>query len=521
MDQESESMSLDQDPDLSGPPTTRLVHKATKIGRLSTIYAVGGLVPMFINMLLLPVFTHYLVPAQMGVVALANHLLLPICVIIQLGLWSSLRSHYFRLDESQRGPLVRTALIGQTAQAGAICILMSLVGLLLAPHVLPNLPVSPTKVFALWLIIVWTGFFVALVRLGIGLSQLRERATTSLSITFLQYLVGVVLGIIVVVGFGWQGFGRQTTLFMGTGAAAVLSFRIVWGYGSGRFSWTLFKRIFFTGLGFLPHGLTAILGLTGNAWLLNRLVDAAALGVYGIALRFGLLIEVVIVCFGNAAYPTMARLLADGGPEAKRQLSRLYTLFVAALVVLALGVSLFSPIAIHFLTSVQYHAAKTVVPLLALAGGLYGLYWVAANRIFFLGKGLWLTVATVASAVTAIVLSLVLIPAFGLYGAALALAGSFLVRFVVAFAVGERMYTVPWQVRPMLCVLACGLLLGLVDFWVSPQLSLWGGVIFKTALWLLIVPLAWLSGVVNLKEIAFALQLLRQKLGGTSEGKSA
>ncbi|KPJ52994.1 MAG: hypothetical protein AMS16_05715 [Planctomycetes bacterium DG_58] len=517
MDQQSEAIPLDEN---TLPPVTRLAHKATKIGKLSTIYAVGAIVPMFINMLLLPVFTHYLVPAQMGIVALANQLILPICIIIQLGLWSSLRSHYFRLEESLHGPVVRTVLIGQSVQTGSICLLMSLVGIFIAPHMLPNLPVSSAKVFGLWLIIVWSGFFVAVVRLGTGLSQLRERALTALLIAFLQYVLTAGLGVIVVVGFGWQGFGRQSMMFVGIAVAAVVSFRVVWRYGSGGFQWTLFKRVFFTGLSFLPHGLTAVLALTLNAWLVNRLVDAAALGVYGIAIRFGMLIEVTLVSFGNASYPTLAKLLADGGPEARRQLSRLYTLFVAAIVVLALGVSLFSSIAIHFLTSAQYHAAKSVVPALALTWSMYGLYWIAANRIFFLGKGLWLTVATLASAVTAVVLSIVLIPAFGLYGAAAALAGSFLVRFVVAFALGERVYAVPWQVRPMLCVLACGLLLGLVDFWVSPRLSLWASVIFKTALFLSIVPLAWLSGVVNRKEIAFALELLRQKLGGTSGGEA-
>ncbi len=63
-----------------------LSRRAVKIGKLSTVYALGQVVPKIVGLALVPVFTRYLVPAQLGIVWLCAPLAGPMLVCVQLGL---------------------------------------------------------------------------------------------------------------------------------------------------------------------------------------------------------------------------------------------------------------------------------------------------------------------------------------------------------------------------------------------------------------------------------------------------
>ncbi|UCE99395.1 MAG: polysaccharide biosynthesis protein [Planctomycetota bacterium] len=484
------------------------VENVTKIGKLGVVYILGIIIPHVLTVLVLPIFTHYLPPAQYGIVTLARQIWSPLSILIALGLLSAVASHYFRMEEARRPQLVKTVLIGLVIQMGLLCSVLSLAGIWVAEYLLPNLPLSPGLVLALWVMIVWTCFFSCLVLFGVTLTQLHERAVVSVSINLLNYLLQIILGIFAVVYLGWQGFGRQGTLLMGAIGASVFSFFVIWRFASGKFDFSLFKRILRTGLGFVPHSFSGMLAITVNAWLVNKLVSTAALGVYGIAVLFGQLIQLPLNAFGSAAYPTLAKLMSDGGTEARRQHSRLYTLLIAGISALALAVSLFAPVAIKILTAPGYHEAMRVVPILVFAWLIHGLYWVASNPVFYFGGGLWMATATISSVVVSIILNIILAPIYGLYGAAMAMVGCFFVRFVVITIVSHRLYPLPWQVGAIARAIGCAVLLELVDIWLSPQLPLIPAIVLKAVMLLAMIPLMWICGVVSTGEVAKAKDLI-------------
>ena len=489
-----------------------LEQKAARIGKLSAIYAMGSIAKHLIAMLLLPVFTSYLVPAQMGILGLAGRVIGPVAILIQAGLWSALKIRYFQTEESQRPLLVRTVLIGQVVQMGVFCSLLSLGGIWAAGHLLPNLPLSAPKVVSLWLMVVWSCFFSALIRMASGLSELHERALTSVGINLFQFLVQTVLGIVVVVWLGWQGFGRQSMIFLAMAVTGVLALRIIWRYGKGGFDSALFRKILRVGLTFVPHGLAGVLALAINGWLLNKLVSPAALGIYGIALSFASLLQLPLHSFGNAAYPTLAKLMADGGQESRRQQSRLYTLLIAGIAALSLGITLFAPVAIRILTVPAYHEAVSIVPILVLAWLLQGLYWLTANRVSYFSGGLWLATATVFSLAASVALGFVLIPPFGAHGAAMALAGCFFIRFLVVAVVGGRIYPLPWQFRAIVGTIVGVVLLAVADVLLSPWLGIVPALLVKTAFLAAVIPLMRIVGVASGSEMKRGWQLVLAKM---------
>ena len=128
------------------PAIPALAHHITKIGRLSTIYMLGTIAPQVIGMLLLPVFTRFLPKEQMDIVTLALSIGGLLTIVLQLGLWSGLKSQYFQTPEAMRPQLVRTVLLGQIVQAALICSALSFAGFWIADSLLPKLPLQPNLV---------------------------------------------------------------------------------------------------------------------------------------------------------------------------------------------------------------------------------------------------------------------------------------------------------------------------------------------------------------------------------------
>lgn len=483
------------------PSPGSLGRHAARISLLSAIYMLGTIAPQVISMLLLPVFTRFLPPAQMGIVTLATRFVGLLGIVVQLGLFSGLKMQYFHLDLESRPRAIRTVLWGQVAQGVAICAILSLAGLWVAGPLLPNLPLSTGEVQALWSMIVWGCLFVALIQMEVGLAQLLERAGTAVSIGFLWYAAQTALGLAAVVGCGWQGLGRQATIFAGTALAGVVGARWMLRFGSGPIDLGIFRHIGLKGLAFVPHQLAGLLALSINAWLLNKLASPDALAIYGMAVAFVGLIDMPLTSFGNAAYPTLAQLMRDGSPEAMRQQSRLYTVLALGVVGLTLGVALFAPIGIRILTAPEYHESQHLVWILSLGWLFQGLYLLVAQPVFFFGGGLWMASATVVSLAVSVPVALVLIPGHHFYGAAWALSANLVISFLVAAWASHRLYRLPWETSRIFRAMVCGVLIGAADYYLLRGASLPAAIVLKTLLLALLLPLWWLTRSVTTSEL--------------------
>jgi O-antigen/teichoic acid export membrane protein len=244
---------------------------------------------------------------------------------------------------------------------------------------------------------------------------------------------------------------------------AVFAARLVWRYGSGPFDRAMAADTLRTGITFVPHQLSDNLMLSTNAWMLNSFYSTAALGVYGVATSFAILIQLPLLNFGDAAYPTLSRLMREGGRENQRQQARIYTLMLLLVVVLLLGQQLLSTLGIRVLTNPSYHEAALVVPILIFAWSFQALYAIVVQPVFYFGGGFWLSTATVTSIVVSAGVGYWAIPEYGMYGAAWSMAVGFAAKFVVAAAASTYLYPLPWEISKIVRAIACAALVVWID----------------------------------------------------------
>lgn len=208
--------------------------------------------------------------------------------------------------------------------------------------------------------------------------------------------------------------------------------------------------------------LTVVLAST-DRFLLATFMDEAAVGAYhagySIANRT---LDVLFLWLGSAGQPALVMALERGGAErlkvaAREQLSTFLLIGLPA----AAGVALVAvPLSEVLIGEDLRGAAASITPWIALSALLYGLTAYYFGQAFTLGrKTKHLLVAMAIPAGANVILNLILVPRFGVMGAAWATAASFGLGLIATQLIGRRVLAlpVPWE-SLIRCLIATGIM---------------------------------------------------------------
>ena len=415
---------------------------------------------------------------------------------MQFGLSSALNSHYFREEEENRSQLIMNVVIGDIILAFVCCLIASYLGALYSHLLLPNLPLNDENRYALWHIIIWTSFLTILVFLGRNVLTLREEAVKSVSLNMARYFLQIGLGLFVVVVIGWKGFGRQAMGLVGAAVTAIVSIRILARRSEGLFRWQQFCIVARTALTFYPSALINAFAITVNVWLLAHLTSAVEIGIYGVALMFGQFLGWPVTALHSGSFPTAAKMMRQGNAESRSRQSRIYSLMIVMTTLSALILATISPLAIELLTTSAYHEAKHYTSPIVLAFLFRGISRFAGQTLLFHGRGFWLSSANSIGIIAGVLLCWFLVPEYGSMGAALALAGEFLLALIVVMILGQWIYPLPWEIVRLLTSVVLALILGTIDFYTFNELPLLSAILYKLILLSFYVLVLVLMGVI-------------------------
>lgn len=222
--------------------------------------------------------------------------------------------------------------------------------------------------------------------------------------------------------------------------------------------------------------LTVVLSST-DRFVLDAYLGEAAVGAYhasySIANRT---LDVLFLWLGTAGQPALVMALERGGAErlkvaAREQLSTFLLVGLPA----AAGVALVArPLSEVLIGEELRTAAASVTPWIALSALLFGLTAYYFGQAFTLGKKTKrLLVAMAVPAGLNVILNLILVPQFGLMGAAWATAASFGAGMIATWMIGRRVVAlpIPWE-----SLARCGVATGIMALVVS-QLPAVGGLV--------------------------------------------
>jgi O-antigen/teichoic acid export membrane protein len=194
----------------------------------------------------------------------------------------------------------------------------------------------------------------------------------------------------------------------------------------------------------VPSTAAVVTALMVDRIAVRSLMSLASLGVYSIAYRFATVISVVMFGVNGAFMPLVLSHHRERATPAA--IADVFRYFVYLATLIFLGMSLFSGWILRVMTTPTFYGAGAIVPFVVLA--------VTFSSMGLFAPGLQLAKRTkpiaavnIAAAVTNAMLVFLLIPYFGLVGAAMGTAISFFASFAVLMAMSQREYPVPHQWR--------------------------------------------------------------------------
>ncbi|MBA3048300.1 polysaccharide biosynthesis C-terminal domain-containing protein, partial [Brevundimonas sp.] len=220
-------------------------------------------------------------------------------------------------------------------------------------------------------------------------------------------------------------------------------------------------------------------------------------------------LDVLFLWLGTAGQPALVMALERGGAERLRAAAheQLSTFLLVGLPAAA-GVALVArPLAEVLIGEELRAAAASVTPWIALSALLFGLTAYYFGQAFTLGKKTrLLLIAMAIPAGLNVVLNLVLVPRFGLMGAAWATAASFGLGMIATLLMGRRVMPlpIPWE-----SLARCGVATGLMALAVSrlPAIGGFGALILDAGVGVLVYAAASLVlNAAGVRDVALRLR---------------
>jgi O-antigen/teichoic acid export membrane protein len=216
--------------------------------------------------------------------------------------------------------------------------------------------------------------------------------------------------------------------------------------------------------------------------------DQGEVGVYSVAVRISSAIVFLMIAF-RTAWPAFAYSI-DDDRAAKRTYSYVLTYVVLVTCWTSLAVGLLAPWIVRVLArDPAFHRASDAVALLCFAGAAYTAYTVIA-----IGSGRarrtqfnWV-VAFFAAAIN-VGLNVLLIPPYGMVGAAISTAAAYVALLLAMIFYSQRVFHVHYQWRRVLT--AAGTAVGLTALGAALHVPLAAAIVLVLAYPLMLVPLGF------------------------------
>jgi O-antigen/teichoic acid export membrane protein len=417
-----------------------LAAQIQRLGKHSVIYGVGGLIQRIVAVLLLPLYTRFLSPSDYGAIEVLVALSAVVFALLRAGIQSSFFRFYLQAeDDRARQTVVRTSFwftLGTATLALAA-------GLALAEPI--STAIFGTSENADLVRAAFVGLWASMNYDQLtALFRVEERSVSFSIASLANVLLTVGATILLVVVLDKGPIGVLVGNFSGT--LAVWAVLLVYRRAQLglEFDTDVFRRMTAWGMPFVPSVIALNLIDFSDRFFLVRIKGEHELGLYAIGMRISAALLFLLAAF-RTAWPAFAYSLPED--EAKRTYGFVltYVTFFASWAAVALG--LCSPWIIHLLTTPDFYGGAHVVPVLVFAFVVFGMYIVVVTSIGRAGRRGSNWMITGAAALFNVALNLILIPPYGMTGAAISMVASYFAMFLGITWKAQRVFPVVYQWR--------------------------------------------------------------------------
>lgn len=437
----------------------------------AAIYGISSVVGRLITFLLFPFYSQFFTPDEYGVVGVVFTLFVFANVVYQYGMESA----YLKFASDATG-LRKTEVLSTSTWA----LLFSSV--LLSALLLVGKPVVAGVIglagewhhlldYVAAILILDTLAVVPFAKL-----RLENRPMVFAAVRISAVVLNVALNVYLI---AFRGMGIEAVFIANVASSALALVMLVPTFVGGLrlvLDRSLLRTLLGFGLPFLPAGLGYAFADRVNIFFLNAMprervlalygadIDPAMLmalqtpadygeyvaGVFNGVAKLAVIMALVVQMFRYAWQPFFLQHARD--PDARPLFARVFTLFVAASLVVVLAVSFFAQelVAIplpggRHLVQARFWIGLFAVPVLLLGYLFQGMYYNFAAGAYIERKTGYFVYCALAGGAVSILANILFVPRFGMIAAAWSVASAYFVMAVLLYVFMRRHYPVPYD----------------------------------------------------------------------------
>lgn len=446
-------------------------------------YGLGESINKSISILLIPLYARYLIPSEFGQYSLllitTNILIMIFCA--NLGP-SMLRSYYDYQDDNERNNLITTAFF----ITGSLSISLILFGCLFSKTISKIILNNENNYLFIMLI---AGAFQIMNQ--IPRNVLRAKMLTgiyiisNISLTFLHILL-VILFLIIL---NMKVSGLVYSFLIYSIISSVLFYSLIFKNLCSKLIHSEVYKLFAFGLPLIPSGIAVFIMNSSDSYFLKYFTSFTQVGIYNIAYKFGMITQFLLVLpLAMSWNPIMLAVKDKSYANEFYRKALTYYVFIGVFILLALSV-LAKEILIFF-TNEQYYLGYKIIPLILLSYFLVGLGRIASGvGITLKRKNKYDMFAFLIAAILNLILNYLLIPNFGIMGAAVATCLSFLCAVTIKFFYSRNLYRIEYEFKRVLLYFLTGIIIYFFASLINKE-NIWLNLFLKT-IFILIYPLVF------------------------------
>lgn len=465
-----------------------------QLGKDTGIYGIGHLVSKLAVFLLIPIYTRYLSTIEVGLLALLEMVEMFLLAIAPMGIINAIWRQLPEQDQIGKKRVVFTAFLGMMILDAILIIICSIFYKSIAGFF--GFTESSTEL----LLVVFINILLAIgTQFLLYNWQYHHKSLAYLTLSLCQFIGTLLVTISFVVFQGWGLWGVVLAKTTVLGLLFIFSTVIIIYQNWIVPSFSLFIKLLKYGAPLIVFALIMPVLTLSDRFFLRIFISLEDIGIYSIAYKFGMLINILLVVpFQRGWSPLMYQL----GVEEKFSSLFKDIMFYFSVIgsVIFLAVSLFAANIIEIVATPEYIAGASIVPIIALA------YFINGFRLIFMAgaalkdKTQQLGMVAFVGILINLILNYLLIKNFGVMGAAWSTLLSYFAITFFVYRVSQKIVYINWSWKRIVKLSVILFIIFVLVIHLQGQFETWALLFGFTGI-LIFILLLWISKTITQREI--------------------
>lgn len=413
----------------------------------TVIYGLGIMLNKSVGFLLLPLYTKYFPPEQIGLITLVQSLSLVLGVIYMFGMETAFMKYFIDAkDDESRSVIYSSTLVLLSVTS----LFISSVVFMNAGNIVSLLDFTERDE-SVFLIKILSIFLVVdtIYRFPLLFFRAKLESKTYAFINLLTFLVNIICNILFIVILKKGVESIFYSYIISVSLTFVLGLGLTKKYLTAKFSTRKIKEMLTFGNKFIFIGFFVLFIDVSDRFFLKYYFDESLVGIYSANYRLASVMSFLIASFKFSWTPYFLNLNSD--PGNKKIISSIFTNFIFTGTILFLLFSVFTELlvkisffGIEFLNA-EYWSGLKVVPVILAAYFISGVYSTLNAAPFFTNNTRSILFITFAGVISNTVLNIILIPLFDITGAAVSTLLTYFIMFIIIYFYSQKIYKIQYD----------------------------------------------------------------------------